>query len=63
MADLSISLPPWLVGLTVCGGVDPETCQIRILPRNKIVKCGRWSTPLLSANTLEKTQTNQLRDW
>ena len=54
MADLSTSLPPWLVGLTVCGGVDPETYQIRNFSRNKIVKCGRRSAPLLLANMPEK---------
>ena len=62
MADLSTSLPPWLVGLTVCGGVDPETCQIRSFPRNNIIKCGRRSAPLLTANMPQKPQTNQLRD-
>ncbi len=63
MADLSTSLPPWLVGLTVCGGGDPETCQIRSFPRNKIGMCGRRSAPLLLPNTPAKPQKNQLRVW
>ncbi len=56
MADLSKSLSPWLIGLTVFGGMEPMS-KVVVFPRSKIVKCGRTLAPLLSLKHACKTTT------